>query len=137
MGEYRIKISELLETTISVETDSSDEAMDKVKSMYRNSEIILTADDHTVTEFTAVDEEPSDEKGVALFKKCTCGNKSFAAQQISFHHVVITGSKVFDAGVHASRQPYGPFICTKCEKRYNYMSPKIESAIREYEGDHE
>ena len=129
MAEHKIKITELLETTVIVETDSTDDAMDRVKAMYRNSEIVLSADDHTGTEFTAAAGEPSDDGRI-----CDCGHKSFAAQQVSYHHVVVTGNNVFDAGVLASRQPYGQFVCTKCNKIYDDLTPETDST-RGREGD--
>ena len=126
MSEYKVKITELLETTVTVETDTADTAMDRVRTMYRNSEIILTADDHTDTEFTAVAEEQfSDEEGVCG-RICACGHKSFAARQVSYHNVVVTDGKVFDAGIQASRQPYSPFVCIKCNKTYEDRKPGIQ-----------
>ena len=54
MGEYRVKITEWLETTVSIESDSADTAVDMVRSMYRDSDIILTADNHVDTKFTII-----------------------------------------------------------------------------------
>ena len=57
MSEHKIKITELLKRVISIQADDADSALDEVQRMYRNSEIILTSDDYTNTEFTVVGEE--------------------------------------------------------------------------------
>ena len=54
MNKYKVKITELLQTTVMVEADNADSAGDMVRSMYRNSEIVLTADNYVHTEFTVV-----------------------------------------------------------------------------------
>ena len=126
MSEYKVRITELLETTVTVETDNADTAMDRVRTMYRNSEIVLTADDHTDTEFTVGGEELPDDGGNSFGRICTCGHKSFAARQVSYHNVIVTDGKVFDAGIQASRQPYGPFVCIKCNKTYEDQKPGIQ-----------
>lgn len=48
---YQIVITETLQKVITVSADSLKEAQEKVKSMYNNSDIVLTADDHVDTEF--------------------------------------------------------------------------------------
>ena len=45
MKEYKIEVTETLSRTIHIEAASRDEAVKKVKDMYRNEEIVLDADD--------------------------------------------------------------------------------------------
>lgn len=45
MKKYTIYIEEKLCKGTDVEADSMEEAMEKVKAMYQNSEIVLTSDD--------------------------------------------------------------------------------------------
>lgn len=42
---YRVSISEMLQKEVNVEADDNVEAICKVKKMYDNSDVILTADD--------------------------------------------------------------------------------------------
>lgn len=48
---YQIEIIETLSKTIIVKAESRSEAMQKVKGMYYNEEVILDADDHVDTSF--------------------------------------------------------------------------------------
>ena len=43
--KYKVEIEEILRRTIEVEAASKDEAEDKVQQLYRDCEIVLTADD--------------------------------------------------------------------------------------------
>ena len=52
--KYKIKITEVLEKTISINANSFVEAMDIVKEKYKNEEIILSANDYASTKFTEV-----------------------------------------------------------------------------------
>jgi len=45
MKEYEIEVRETLARTIAVKAESSDDAYDKVSTMYKNEEIVLSADD--------------------------------------------------------------------------------------------
>lgn len=45
MKTYNISITEVLKTTVDVQAETPEEAVQIVKDRYRNSEIILTADD--------------------------------------------------------------------------------------------
>ena len=47
MKTYNISITEVLKTTVDVQAETPEEAVQIVKDRYRNSEIILTADDFT------------------------------------------------------------------------------------------
>jgi hypothetical protein len=51
MKEYEIRIEEILQRTINVEAENKEEAIEKVKEMYRNEEVVLTADDFAGVEF--------------------------------------------------------------------------------------
>lgn len=48
---YQIEITETLQKVITTSADSLKEAQEKIKSMYNNGDIVLTADDHVATEF--------------------------------------------------------------------------------------
>ena len=51
MNEYEIEIEEILQRTIKVEAENGEEAIRKVKEMYRNEEIILDAEDFKEANF--------------------------------------------------------------------------------------
>ena len=55
MNTYNIKIIDRLETTVSVEAYDAESAEDKVRTMYRNCEIVLTAENHVDTDFIIED----------------------------------------------------------------------------------
>ena len=50
MTPYKIEIQELLSRIIEIEAPSAEEAIDKVKEMYRTEEIVLDSDDYVSTE---------------------------------------------------------------------------------------
>jgi len=52
MTKYRIEITETLSHTVEMEADSEADAIDKVRQMYRNCEIILDASDYVETEIS-------------------------------------------------------------------------------------
>lgn len=58
--KYRVKVTETLERTVYVEGISKCDAEDTVQHMYRDLEVILSADDFTGVEIKA--EEISDEE---------------------------------------------------------------------------
>lgn len=47
MKTFNITITEVLSTTVDVQAESPEEAVQIVKDRYRNSKIVLTADDFT------------------------------------------------------------------------------------------
>jgi hypothetical protein len=49
--KYKVKISEVLSNTITVEADSTEEAINLAKTKYLGCEIILMSDDLEQTEF--------------------------------------------------------------------------------------
>jgi len=117
MSEYKIKITELLEKTMLVQAVDVDIALERVKRMYKDSEIVLTADDHTDTGFTIIGEEAKDDK---IFD-CACGHTKFTARQIGHHNVIVHGEEIFDVDMYASEQPFGPYACIKCGKVYDKL----------------
>ena len=46
MPEFSIEVRELLTKIVTIEADSSEEAVEKVEEMWGNNEIILSADDY-------------------------------------------------------------------------------------------
>lgn len=57
MTKYRINITETLSRTIETEADSDRNAIEKVKLMYRNCDIVLDASDYVRTEFSVISEK--------------------------------------------------------------------------------
>jgi hypothetical protein len=51
METFKIEVKETLSRTIEVEANSTEEALDKIKALYKNEEIVLDADDCIDTEF--------------------------------------------------------------------------------------
>lgn len=47
MKTFSISITEVLKTTVDIRAETPEEAIQIVKDRYRNSEIVLTADDFT------------------------------------------------------------------------------------------
>lgn len=52
MTKYRVDITETLCRTIETEAESEDEAVEIVRRMYRNCDIILDPSDYVETEFS-------------------------------------------------------------------------------------
>ena len=52
MTKYRIEITETLCRMIETEADSEDAAVEMVRQMYRNCELVLDASDYVETEFS-------------------------------------------------------------------------------------
>ena len=49
MSNYKIEIQETLSRIIEIEASSAEEAIDKVRAMYRAEEIVLDGDDYVAT----------------------------------------------------------------------------------------
>ncbi|MBR3452629.1 MAG: DpnD/PcfM family protein [Muribaculaceae bacterium] len=56
MKKYRIEVTEVLSRVVEVMAENDEEAMQTVKAMYRNCDIVLDASDYTITEFSVKDE---------------------------------------------------------------------------------
>ena len=56
MMKYRIEVTEVLSRTIETDADSEDAAVEMVRQMYRNYDIILDASDYVGTEICARNE---------------------------------------------------------------------------------
>jgi len=52
MKKYRIEVMEILSRTIETEAENEEDAVEKVRKMYRNCEVILDASDYVDTEFS-------------------------------------------------------------------------------------
>lgn len=52
MTKYRIKVTEVLSRTVETEALSEEEAIKKVRLLYRNCDLILDASDYKKTEFS-------------------------------------------------------------------------------------
>lgn len=54
--KYKVEITEILQRTVEVEAKDEDEAYKIVKDMYRNEEIVLSADDYIDTKIEVLSE---------------------------------------------------------------------------------
>jgi hypothetical protein len=52
MTKYKVEIKETLSRTVETEAESEDAAVEKVRQMYRNYDIILDASDYVETEIS-------------------------------------------------------------------------------------
>lgn len=52
MTKFRVEITETLSRTIETEAESEDDAVEKVRQMYRNCDIILDDSDYVETEIS-------------------------------------------------------------------------------------
>ncbi len=53
MMKYRIKVTEVLSRIVETDAESEDAAVEDVRKMYRNCEIVLDASDYIITEISA------------------------------------------------------------------------------------
>lgn len=52
MKKYRIEVSEVLSRIVETEAKNEDEAVEMVRQMYRNCEVVLDASDYVETEIS-------------------------------------------------------------------------------------
>ena len=52
MKKYRIEVTEVLNRIVETEAESEDAAVEKIRKMYRNCEIVLDASDYVETEIS-------------------------------------------------------------------------------------
>lgn len=57
MEIFKIEIQEFLSRIIEVEAETKDEAISKIRQLYRNDEIILDNDDYVATEIEVYEPE--------------------------------------------------------------------------------
>ena len=57
MKKYSIEVLEILSRTIEVEASDEEDAIEKVRQMYRKCEIVLDDSDYKVTEISVKDEK--------------------------------------------------------------------------------
>ena len=57
MTKYRIEIKEVLSQIVEMEADEEKDAVEKVRQMYRNCEIVLDSSDYTETNISIKDEK--------------------------------------------------------------------------------
>ncbi len=58
--KYSYEIVETLSKVVSIDASTEDEAYKKLKEMYRNSEVILDADNYVATEIELLQDNVSD-----------------------------------------------------------------------------
>jgi len=57
MEKFKVEIQEFLSRIIEVEAETKDEAISKVRELYRNEEIVLDSNDYVSTEIEVYDNE--------------------------------------------------------------------------------
>ena len=57
MKKYSIEVLEVLSRIVEVEASDEEDAIEKVRQMYRKCEIVLDASDYKVTEISVKDEK--------------------------------------------------------------------------------
>ncbi len=57
MRKYHVHITETLHTIVAIEANSSDEALEKAKDMYRNEEIVLTSENYVGTDYVVAEDD--------------------------------------------------------------------------------
>lgn len=62
MKKYKFEITEILQKQIEIEANSYDEAYQKVKSQYKNEDIILDASDYIDTEYNLISTCPMEKE---------------------------------------------------------------------------
>lgn len=55
MNTYKIEIKEILSRVLEIEALTSEEAIDKVRTMYRTEKIVLDGDDYVGTEIIDIE----------------------------------------------------------------------------------
>ena len=79
MTKYRIEITETLSHTVEMEADSESDAIDKVRQMYRNCEIILDASNYVETEISV-------KKWKSWAERLFCRKKCLTLQPLIAHY---------------------------------------------------
>ena len=52
MTKYRIEVTEVLSRIVEIEAENEDDAVEMVRQMYRNCELVLDASDYVETEIS-------------------------------------------------------------------------------------
>ena len=56
MKKYRIEVTEVLSRIVEIAAEDDENALQTVKAMYRNCDLVLDASDYIATEFSVKDE---------------------------------------------------------------------------------
>ena len=56
MKKYRIEVTEVLSRVVEIVAEDDEKALQTVKTMYQNSDLVLDASDYVLTEFSVNDE---------------------------------------------------------------------------------
>lgn len=127
MREYRIKIIERLSTVVPVQEENADSALEKVQAMYRDSKIVLTADDYVDTEIKIIsgDENTEPEGGAKPLpgSRCSCGSNEFEVNEVTSAIVrvsLVDGNLEYPRGSEQiqSIEHVGPYKCKDCGALY-------------------
>ena len=54
MKQYKIEVKETLSRIVIVDSDSQEDALDQVRALYRDEEVVLDSDDHVDTEYIVI-----------------------------------------------------------------------------------
>ena len=57
MTKYRIEVAEILSRIVEIEADDEDDAIEKVRQMYRDCDIVLDSSDYIETNICIKDEK--------------------------------------------------------------------------------
>ena len=62
MTKYRIEVTEVLSRIVETEAENEDDAVEMVRQMYRNCELVLDASDYVETEISVKSEKAEAER---------------------------------------------------------------------------
>ncbi len=72
------------------------------------------------------------ESDACVTRRCECGSTRFTAHQICRHDVIVDSDNQYqrDDGIYDAERPYGPYICTQCNREYEELDelPVIPTA---------
>ena len=72
--------------------------------------------------------------------KCECGNDKFYAHQVCHMDVVVNEHNDWESNhpdsescCYESDNPFGPYVCTECDKEYPDLSKRRENLMKAQE----
>lgn len=116
MNTYNVKIIETLTETLPIEAENADEAEEIARRKYRNSEVILGAENHVNTDYLVTGSSEKLTNGL-----CTCGNNEFLVEEVTEATVLVAfadGEMTVVQGGDGTIAYKGLFKCKACGKSY-------------------
>jgi len=135
--DYQVKIIERLSTVVTVREEDAGSAVERVQGMYRDSEIVLTADDYVDTEIVVITDdentEPAEGAKPLPGSRCSCGSNEFEVNEVTsaIVRVVLVGGNLdylHGGGQIQSIEHVGPYKCRDCGALYSSFDEPIETA---------